>query len=661
MAGASFTLSLIDKISGASKSISAALSDNVGALHKVESASRNVDAAIGKTGAGMNQVQAASGGAVSGSSALESALGGLSGVATAGAAAVALVGAALGAAAIEGGMFAAKMAMFKQDTLFGLSIVLGSGKEADRILQESVEISRLIGGRPAEVATSMRGLLKAGFGEQDAKELVMAFADLQAIDPSANIAGITTQLSQMKGIGKASMEDLKPIAAAGVSFDKIFAHIAQNKGLKAPADAAKAISAGKVSALEASDAIKQAIAEMGGNKPLRSVSKAFAETTTTGQIKAVTGAVDRLFAAIDTGNASDAAGKALRKVRSLLDPDTAGGKKLLVLLNQAAEGAARVIDFVANPGAIGKAFDVMSDSLGVIVPLLGELGGGFLDGLGGAFEVVGKALGDVGIDASKFNGVGPVLRTVGEAIGYVVVGASLLVAGIAAVGAAVPLIIPAIGVALTGALAFVAMKLTELGNTGLGLGSNLVDGITNGIKGGIGAAIAAVEGLANMLPASVRKILGIHSPSKVFADLGGFTVQGMAQGIDAKAPTLHERLADLVQAPTLIAPRVSVGNDVGGNAGQHGATSMGAPQVTINITGGASADPHELADEMRRAIDRWWVEVAASSAGLAALPSPPHRTGSGAGALFSWRAGRLPSRSQTECGASPRPSRSSPR
>ena len=75
-------------------------------------------------------------------------------------------------------------------------------------------------------------------------------------------------------------------------------------------------------------------------------------------------------------------------------------------------------------------------------------------------------------------------------------------------------------------------NMPELIQAGIGIADALLDGVKEGfgIKGwGLKKALDAVFGL---LPGWAKKILGIHSPSRVFADIGGQTLLGFAKGVD---------------------------------------------------------------------------------------------------------------------------------
>ncbi|OHX19852.1 phage tail tape measure protein [Chromobacterium sphagni] len=64
------------------------------------------------------------------------------------------------------------------------------------------------------------------------------------------------------------------------------------------------------------------------------------------------------------------------------------------------------------------------------------------------------------------------------------------------------------------------------------VGLDIMSGIVSGIKKGIVWVKDAILGVGELLPEWLRKKLDIHSPSRVFATIGGYTMAGLEQGID---------------------------------------------------------------------------------------------------------------------------------
>jgi hypothetical protein len=68
------------------------------------------------------------------------------------------------------------------------------------------------------------------------------------------------------------------------------------------------------------------------------------------------------------------------------------------------------------------------------------------------------------------------------------------------------------------------------------LGVQITRGLVNGITSSLGAVKDAINNVANSTVAWFKEKLGIHSPSRVFATLGGFVSQGAALGIENEQP-----------------------------------------------------------------------------------------------------------------------------
>ncbi|WP_196228371.1 phage tail tape measure protein, partial [Kingella kingae] len=68
-------------------------------------------------------------------------------------------------------------------------------------------------------------------------------------------------------------------------------------------------------------------------------------------------------------------------------------------------------------------------------------------------------------------------------------------------------------------------------------GGMMIDGLVNGIKAKIGAAVGAVQSLAARIKGAFTspKSMDIHSPSRVFRSYGGYITEGLALGVNSGA------------------------------------------------------------------------------------------------------------------------------
>ena len=78
-------------------------------------------------------------------------------------------------------------------------------------------------------------------------------------------------------------------------------------------------------------------------------------------------------------------------------------------------------------------------------------------------------------------------------------------------------------------------------------GGMIIDGLVNGIRAKIGAAVAAVQGLGARIKSAFTgaKSMDIHSPSRVFKRYGGFIADGLAIGVNGGAARPVGRIAQL--------------------------------------------------------------------------------------------------------------------
>ena len=80
------------------------------------------------------------------------------------------------------------------------------------------------------------------------------------------------------------------------------------------------------------------------------------------------------------------------------------------------------------------------------------------------------------------------------------------------------------------------------------IGKNLIQGLINGVNNMIETAKNAVANVGNAVIDKVKNVLGIHSPSTVFAEIGGYIDQGLANGITAAVSYVTTAMQGVVDA-----------------------------------------------------------------------------------------------------------------
>lgn len=162
-------------------------------------------------------------------------------------------------------------------------------------------------------------------------------------------------------------------------------------------------------------------------------------------------------------------------------------------------------------------------------------------------------------------------------------------------------------------------------------GGNLVQGLINGFTSMFPNLTASIGGMAESVIGTFKNLLGIHSPSRVFAELGGHTMDGLAVGLEqgqgnpfAAMEGVGQGLADaggsaLASAGNPFA--ALAGMEAGGSAAlaadvpldsrpplaaraPASAAAGGGNTYNVNINAAAGMDPAAIARMVRAELER---------------------------------------------------------
>ena len=120
-------------------------------------------------------------------------------------------------------------------------------------------------------------------------------------------------------------------------------------------------------------------------------------------------------------------------------------------------------------------------------------------------------------------------------------------------------------------------------------GSAIVDGIKNGLEAAWNGLKNAVVSMGKGIKDTFASMLGIHSPSTVFATYGMQTGAGYQQGIAQSTPEVKSATSAMAsEAASGVAASAPAGG--GGAAGGSGRSlTIGTIENHFNISGGANA------------------------------------------------------------------------
>ena len=128
------------------------------------------------------------------------------------------------------------------------------------------------------------------------------------------------------------------------------------------------------------------------------------------------------------------------------------------------------------------------------------------------------------------------------------------------------------------------------------MGHNLLAGLWNGISNMVDFVLDKVTGFANNLVSTVKKAFGIASPSKVFAEIGGFLAEGLDDGFNDGMDDVKEDMLNATDGLTtsMTAEVSAYGSNASAFSGD--ATTINGGNVTINVYGAEGQNINELAE-----------------------------------------------------------------
>jgi tape measure domain-containing protein len=98
---------------------------------------------------------------------------------------------------------------------------------------------------------------------------------------------------------------------------------------------------------------------------------------------------------------------------------------------------------------------------------------------------------------------------------------------------------------INGTAAAIRENSHELNAAGINLASAIIDGMVDGFKQLGHKAIDGVKGIISGLPGAAKKLLGIHSPSTVFAEIGKFSMLGLSAGLDGNHKSVMDSAGNI--------------------------------------------------------------------------------------------------------------------
>jgi phage-related protein len=178
-------------------------------------------------------------------------------------------------------------------------------------------------------------------------------------------------------------------------------------------------------------------------------------------------------------------------------------------------------------------------------------------------------------------------------VGAMAVGFGVLVAGVVAFAAAIVGVVARLyelGAVVVGGVieAFNAVSAWFAGFSLSQVGADIINGLVAGITNAGPNVLKAITGAVTGAIGAAKSLLGIASPSKVFAEIGGYTAEGMAVGVDAGAADVQGSLESMVAPPPVPVGGAATAPAAGG-ASAGGANLSGAVFNFYGVEGAEDA------------------------------------------------------------------------
>lgn len=429
-----------------------------------------------------------------------------------------------------------KGAAFMEQQTMAFGLLTKSAELGADVMAETRGLAVELGLPVKETIKQMGKLMAMQFDPAAAREIITMGADMKAMGNTAEEVGsIIRAITQIKAKGKLQAEELTgQLAEAGVSAELVYKELGKTMG-KTTDEVKKLITAGKVNADVAIEAIKSAVKQKLGIEKL--------------------------------GQAAQLSTKTLG---GMWDVFLAKGEDALLSMSERLtpklkETFGQVMDFEFDQGKLDGFIDSMIERFDIVKVAIDQVkaaASGWLEGFEESWNELKPVVDDAVEAILEFAGSGEGLQDIKQAFkdsGKVAaVALALLVVSLALATAAVT--------ALSEAYEAVGEAAVEVGEwfEGLGdsiseategisgaageIGEGIISGIVDGITSGASEVVSAITSVATDAIAAAKAALSESSPSKVFKEIGRNVSLGFAQGIASERGMVAATTAETVTA-----------------------------------------------------------------------------------------------------------------
>lgn len=404
--------------------------------------------------------------------------------------------------------FNAKMESYQ--TAF--TTLLKDGDEAARVMAQIREDAARTPFDVDSLTQANQMLISTGLSAEDARKDVLNLANAVAgtAGGSAELARMAANMQQIKNVGKATAMDVRQFAMAGIN---IYGLLADATGKTTE----------EVKEMEVSyDLLSEALARASEEGGMYAGAMEAQSQTFQGRISTLKDNAMLLAGSLTEDLFNQLSTTALPMVIGWVD----------TLLTAAETGGIE--------GAIAAAKDILSNLIGQFLDGLPEM----LDAGVGLLVSLLEGFASSGATGQVMAAVVTIIRALLNAIINHL--PELLSAGVSMIGQ----ILMGIAQMIPELLVMAGELILQLFNAFINadwhsIGTNIVNGIKNGISGLWGSLVDDVQQSVTNLWESAKRALGIASPSKKFKYIGEMSVEGTEAGFEEEAPEMTRVVRDI--------------------------------------------------------------------------------------------------------------------
>ena len=138
--------------------------------------------------------------------------------------------------------------------------------------------------------------------------------------------------------------------------------------------------------------------------------------------------------------------------------------------------------------------------------------------------------------------------------------------------------------------------LSSLPSSVVSIGENLVKGLWNGISDKVDWVCEKIKGMGKSIEKAIKKVFGIASPSKVFAEIGDYLAQGLGVGFEDGMGGVEDDMIGQMEGLTGSMNAEVSAYGTSGAATVGDTTNYNGGAITMNIYGAEGQDVNALAE-----------------------------------------------------------------